>query len=131
MTTWDTANVYSNGYSERIIGNAMHKVCLDLSCIVHLRLSYLQLNIPRHRITILTKCGRLVLDDPSLRTIHHPHLKDQRNYVNQSGLSRQAILNQVNASLERLQTDYIDLLQIHRADLENVPAEVMSPNVPY
>jgi aryl-alcohol dehydrogenase-like predicted oxidoreductase len=44
--------------------------------------------------------------------------------VNQAGLSRQAIFNQVEGSLARLQTDYVDLLQIHRADLKNVTAEV-------
>jgi aryl-alcohol dehydrogenase-like predicted oxidoreductase len=35
-----------------------------------------------------------------------------------SGLSRQAIFNAVNASLDRLETTYIDLLQIHRFDDE-------------
>jgi aryl-alcohol dehydrogenase-like predicted oxidoreductase len=34
------------------------------------------------------------------------------------GLSRQAIFNQVDASLARLQIDYIDVLQIHKADPE-------------
>jgi aryl-alcohol dehydrogenase-like predicted oxidoreductase len=53
----------------------------------------------------------------------HPELADQRDYVNQSGLSRQAIFNQVEASLARLDPSYIDLLQIHRADLNNVTAE--------
>lgn len=51
-----------------------------------------------------------------------PGLKDTRDYVNQSGLSRAAIFNQVDASLARLQTPYIDLLQIHRCDM-NTPFE--------
>ena len=54
-----------------------------------------------------------------------PNLKDTRDYVNQSGLSRQAIFNAVNASLERLQTSYIDLLQIHRYDPDTTPEETM------
>jgi aryl-alcohol dehydrogenase-like predicted oxidoreductase len=66
----------------------------------------------------------LAHDDVGTNTLADPSLKDQRDYVNQSGLSRQAIFNQVNASLDRLQTSYIDLLQIHRSDLKNVPAEV-------
>lgn len=44
------------------------------------------------------------------------------DYVNQRGLSRQGIFNAVNASLERLDTDYIDLYQIHRFD-KTVPIE--------
>jgi aryl-alcohol dehydrogenase-like predicted oxidoreductase len=65
----------------------------------------------------------LAHDDPSIWTSVNPGFEDTRDYVNQSGLSRQAIFNQVNASLERLETSYIDLLQIHRADLKNVTAE--------
>lgn len=41
-----------------------------------------------------------------------------RDYVNQGGLSRSAIFNQTEASLKRLNTDYIDVLLIHMSDLE-------------
>lgn len=50
-------------------------------------------------------------------------LRQSRDYTNEVGLSRAAIFNQVEASLKRLDTPYIDLLQIHRADLANVSAE--------
>lgn len=45
---------------------------------------------------------------------------------NTTGLSRKAIFNQVNASLERLGTDYIDLLYIHRWDYNTPIEETMS-----
>lgn len=45
-----------------------------------------------------------------------------KDYVNGGGLSRQAIFAAVDASLKRLDTDYIDLLQIHRFD-KTVPLE--------
>jgi aryl-alcohol dehydrogenase-like predicted oxidoreductase len=49
-------------------------------------------------------------------------MKETKDYVNQGGLSRAAIFNAVDASLERLQTSYLDLLQIHRFDA-TVPVE--------
>ena len=71
---------------------------------------------------IASKCFGLVADDPSVPTFFLPELREQPRYVNQSGLSRAAIFNAVDASLARLETTYLDLLQIHRYDPE-VPAE--------
>jgi len=105
INTWDTANVYSNGESEKIVAAALEKY-----------------NIPRHQIVILTKCNGLVASDPGTRTIFNPQMRDLPQYVNQSGLSRAAIFNAVDASLIRLKTSYIDLLQIHRFD-PRVPIE--------
>lgn len=45
-----------------------------------------------------------------------------KEYVNQGGLSRRAIISAVDASLARLGTNYINLLQIHRFD-PDVPIE--------
>ena len=108
VTTIDTANVYSNGESERIIGRFLKKY-----------------DIPRHRVLIFTKCNFLTHDDVGMSTFGRPELNDDRDYVNQAGLSRAAIFNQVEASLARLQTPYIDLLQIHRFDPNTPVAETM------
>jgi aryl-alcohol dehydrogenase-like predicted oxidoreductase len=76
----DTANVYSRGVSETIVGKA------------------LQRNGKRDRIVLATKVhGRM--DDDNLLAY---------------GNSRRHIIEQCEASLRRLQTDYIDLYQIHR-----------------
>jgi len=108
VTTIDTANVYSNGESERIIGKFLK-----------------QYNIPREKVLILTKCHFLAHPDPGVSTVFQPNLRNERDFVNQSGLSRAAIFNAVDASLERLQTPYIDLLQIHRFDPETPIDETM------
>lgn len=71
---------------------------------------------------IASKCYGLVSDDVGGMTFGVSGLKDLPQYVNQSGLSRAAIFNATEASLARLETSYLDLLQIHRYDPE-VPAE--------
>lgn len=113
VNTWDTANVYSNGQSERIMGEALRKY-----------------NIPRNKVVLMTKCYRVVCDaesyDPgSGVAMHHEMADKSKDYVNQWGLSRQAIYNAVEASLERLNTHYIDVFQIHRFDNTVPPEETM------
>ena len=76
----DTANVYSRGASETVVGKA------------------LQRNGQRDKIFLATKVhGRMDDDD-----------------VMAEGSNRRHIIQQCEASLKRLQTDYIDLYQIHR-----------------
>ncbi|MCJ1224397.1 hypothetical protein MMC12_001042 [Toensbergia leucococca] len=104
-TKWDTANVYSNGVSEEVIGNA----------IKHYK-------IPRHKLVIMTKCCGTVREGNSPEVLALQDIDKTVDYVNQRGLSRQGIFAAVDASLARLQTPYIDLLQIHRFD-KTVPVE--------
>ncbi|KAJ6616044.1 NADP-dependent oxidoreductase domain-containing protein [Mycena sp. CBHHK59/15] len=108
FNTFDTANIYSNGESEKVVGLFIKKY-----------------NIPRHKIIIATKVHHLVVDDIEVFGFLHPELRDQRDYVNQDGLSRAGIFNAVDACLERLGTPYIDLLQIHRFDLRTPIEETM------
>jgi aryl-alcohol dehydrogenase-like predicted oxidoreductase len=106
LNTWDTANVYSNGVSETMIGNTIQK---------H--------KIPRHKLVLLSKCFGVVGEEPDVVHVKFgAAIKKSKDYVNQGGLSRAAIFNAVEASLQRLQTDYLDLLQIHRFDA-SVPVE--------
>ncbi|RFU74501.1 alcohol dehydrogenase [Trichoderma arundinaceum] len=100
LNTWDTANVYSNGASERLIGAAIKR---------H--------NIPRQKLVLLSKCWGVVGEEPDIVQLRHGRdMEMSKDYVNQGGLGRTAIFNSVNASLERLGTPYLDLLQIHRFD---------------
>lgn len=87
ITFWDTANVYSSGTSEEIVGRAMRKLTR------------------REDIVLATKVFFPMDDGPG-----------------GSGLSRRAIMEQIDASLARLGTEYVDLYQIHRFD-PNTPVE--------
>ena len=110
LNTWDTANNYSNGESERIIGKAIKAY-----------------NIPRRKLVILSKCYSVVGEEPDVRPVaFEKEIPRSKDYVNQYGLSRTAIITSVDASLERLQTSYIDLLQIHRFDASVPIEETMS-----
>ena len=69
INTWDTANMYSNGVSEEIIGKAIKKY-----------------SIPRQKLLILTKCYLYVGEEPGVVTIRHPEqIKASKDYVNQGG----------------------------------------------
>jgi 1-deoxyxylulose-5-phosphate synthase len=84
---FDTANIYSQGSSEEILGRAL----TDFA--------------DRDDIVIATK-------------VRHP----MRPGPNGKGLSRKAIMTEIDHSLRRLGTDYIDLYQIHRLD-KSTPLE--------
>ena len=90
---FDTANIYSNGEAEEILGAAIKKYA------------------KREDVVIATKCGLNM--DPN----HGP---------NQVGLSRKHIFQEVEKSLKRLQTDYIDLYIVHRFDPNTPLEETMS-----
>ncbi|KAG8801903.1 hypothetical protein FRC16_010853 [Serendipita sp. 398] len=103
INTFDTANVYSLGESERILGKAMKAI-----------------GAPRSSFVILTKVFFPVPpDDSPTNARHDPETFGLPNY---RGLSRKHIFESIKASLERLQTDYVDVLQCHRFD-PNTPIE--------
>lgn len=78
----DTANVYSLGESEKLLGQAIK-----------------DLGLPRDELVIATKSTGIMNDKPNGR-----------------GQSRIHIMNEVDASLKRLQLDHIDLYQLHGLD---------------
>jgi aryl-alcohol dehydrogenase-like predicted oxidoreductase len=99
INTWDTANMYSNGESERVVGMALR-----------------QHNIPRSQVVIMTKAYFPVNEDDVGLLTNRPEVALLPRFVNRCGLSRVALFDAVDASLARLQTSYIDVLQIHRLD---------------
>ncbi|MET0313560.1 MAG: aldo/keto reductase, partial [Hansschlegelia sp.] len=86
----DTANVYSLGSSEEIVGRAIKDFAR------------------RDEIVLATKVCQRMRPGPNGR-----------------GLSRKAILSELDASLKRLGTDYVDLYQIHRFDYETPIEETL------
>ena len=90
ITFWDTANAYSLGTSEEIVGRAIRKYSR------------------REDVVLATKVFFKMHDGPG-----------------GSRLSRKAIMEQVDSSLRRLGTDYVDLYQIHRFDTTTPVEETM------
>jgi aryl-alcohol dehydrogenase (NADP+) len=88
---FDTANVYSAGSSEEIVGRALRDFA------------------DRDEIVLATKVHGRMHKGP-----------------NGGGLSRKAILSEIDHSLRRLGTDYVDLYQIHRFDPETPVEETLA-----
>ncbi|KAF8891344.1 NADP-dependent oxidoreductase domain-containing protein [Infundibulicybe gibba] len=106
INTYDTADFYSGGLSEVILGKAIKKY-----------------QLPRDEIVVMTKVYFARNRDPS--EILAPKTPQTYSYVNQRGLSRKHIFDAVKQSLERLQLDYIDVLQCHRFDPDTPISETM------
>lgn len=87
---FDTANVYSDGTSEEIVGRALAEYAR------------------REEIVLATKAHGAMHEGP-----------------NAHGLSRKAIMTEIDKSLRRLGTDYVDLYQIHRFDPATPVEETM------
>ncbi|KAF2103807.1 aldo-keto reductase [Rhizodiscina lignyota] len=107
INTWDTADAYSQGQSEIIVGKALR-----------------QFNIPRESLVILSKCyfGVSPTGDPSMSFA--VGTQNSGYMLNRVGLSRKHIIDAVDRSVERLGT-YIDVLQIHRLDRDTPKEEIM------
>jgi len=108
INTFDTANVYSNGHSEVVLGKAIK-----------------QFNLPRDEIVVMTKVYFVVGREPNVSFLNPADNPDEAGYCNQHGLSRKHIFDSVKHSLERLQLDYIDVLQCHRFDNDTPIEETM------
>ncbi|RPD71323.1 Aldo/keto reductase [Lentinus tigrinus ALCF2SS1-7] len=108
IQTFDTANVYSNGLSEIILGNAIKK-----------------LELPREELVIMTKLFSPVMKEYGTNLWYTGKSPEEVGVINQKGLNRKHIFDSVQASLKRLQVDYIDLLQCHRFDYDTPIEETM------
>lgn len=88
---FDTANTYSDGTSEEIVGRALRDFAR------------------REEVVLATK-------------VFYP----VRGGANARGLSRKSIMTEIDASLRRLGTDYVDLYQIHRWDKDTPVEETLA-----
>ena len=94
VTFIDTANVYSNGLSEKVLGQAIK-------------------DLPRDELVIATKLfGRM----NAYGGDQTPEAERRSKNINLWGLSRKHVFDTIDASLERLDLDYVDLYQVHSFD---------------
>ncbi|KTA99943.1 putative aryl-alcohol dehydrogenase, partial [Nakaseomyces glabratus] len=107
LRTYDTADMYSNGYSERLLKEFFEKY-----------------QIKRETVVIMSKVFYAVDEDLDLHHGLDINEVEDLHLTNQRGLSRRHILEAVKNSTERLGT-YIDVLQIHRLDKETPMKEIM------
>jgi aryl-alcohol dehydrogenase-like predicted oxidoreductase len=102
---FDTADMYSGGESEAITGRFIREFCRREEVVVATKVYY--------PVDLGFKGGSSAADGKSVRR------------PNMDGLSRKRLFHAVDASLERLGTDYIDLYQIHRLDRDTPMEEIM------
>jgi 1-deoxyxylulose-5-phosphate synthase len=88
---FDTADMFSDGVSEVVLGRALR-----------------ELAVPREQVVVATKVFNPTGPTP-----------------NERGLSAKHIRHSIDASLKRLQLDYVDLYQIHRFDPDTPVAETL------
>ncbi len=92
LFTFDHADIYGNYTTEKLFGDA-----------------FSQMNINREEIQLISKCG-----------IEMP-CKNRKYQIKSYNYSKEHIMKSVENSLENLQTDYLDLLLLHR------PSPLMNP----
>jgi predicted oxidoreductase len=96
ITTFDHADIYGDYANEKLFGNALKKVSTS-----------------RQDIQLISKCGIKLMS------------KSQPNtFIKHYDTSKAHILNSVDNSLKNLNTDYLDVLLIHRPDPLLDPEEV-------
>ncbi len=91
VNTFDLADIYGGGNSERVFGVAIR-----------------DLGVPRKDYILQTKCG----------------IRKENGKITRFDFSKEYILQAVEGSLKRLNTDYIDVLLLHRPDTLVEPDEV-------
>ena len=107
VTSIDTAPIYGQGLSEEIVGEAIK-------------------GIPRHRVQLLTKFGmRWDLESPKGDLAMHSKNNDGKDIDIYKYAGKESVIQEVEDSLKRLGTDYIDLLQIHWPDSTTPISETM------